>query len=180
MTPGAKILIVDDDADTLFALESALVHLRYELISATNGEDALRHLLRGEIGLVLLDVRMPGTDGLDVVRFMRRLEQTQHIPVVLLTGFGVDHELASSAFALGVADVVRKPVDPWMLPTKVRYLYESHEYMRALRRELAALRADRSTDPPRGHRSSASPERTAPQVPEQPTATSRPGSVLHE
>ena len=72
---------------------------------ATSGDEALKQVLRGQVGLLLLDVRMPGVSGIDVVRYMRRLEQTQHIPVILLTGFDPDHELTSDAFALGVADL---------------------------------------------------------------------------
>jgi CheY-like chemotaxis protein len=141
MPSDAKILIVDDHEDTLYALESALAPLGYRLTRATSGDDALKQVLRGQVGLLLLDVRMPGVSGLDVVRYMRRVEQTQHIPIVLLTGFGPDSALASTAFRLGVADLVMKPVDPWVLRTKVRYLYDAHQRSRALEQEVRALRA---------------------------------------
>ncbi|MFD5076682.1 two-component system response regulator [Streptomyces sp. NPDC058371] len=141
MPSDAKILIVDDHEDTLYALESALAPLGYRLTRATNGDDALKEVLRGQVGLLLLDVRMPKVSGLDVVRYMRRLEQTQHIPVLLLTGFGADAELTSTAFALGVADLVMKPIDPWTLRTKVRYLYDAHQRFQALEREVRDLRA---------------------------------------
>jgi FixJ family two-component response regulator len=72
---------------------------------------------------------------------MRRVEQTQHIPVILLTGFGPDAEITSTAFRLGVADLVMKPVDPWTLRTKVRYLYDTHARSHALEREVRDLRA---------------------------------------
>jgi DNA-binding response OmpR family regulator len=90
---------------------------------------------------------------------MRRVEQTQHIPVILLTGFGPDHELTSAAFRLGVADLVMKPVDPWSLRTKVRYLYDTHRRHLALEQEIRDLRAlvKDHTDP--GH---TEPGRTAP------------------
>lgn len=139
--PDAAILIVDDHEDTLYALESALAPLGCRLARATSGDQALKQVLRGGIGLLLLDVRMPGVDGLDVVRYMRRVEQTQHIPVVLLTGFGFDPDLSATAFRLGVADLVLKPVDPWTLRTKVRHLYDSHRREVALHREVADLRA---------------------------------------
>ncbi|MFR0351964.1 response regulator [Streptomyces sediminimaris] len=139
--PDAKILIVDDHEDTLYALESALAPLGYLLGRATSGDEALKQVLRGQVGLLLLDVRMPGVSGLDVVRYMRRVEQTQHIPVILLTGFGVDHLVTSTAFGLGVADLVMKPVDPWVLRTKVRYLYDAHRRFLELEREVRALRA---------------------------------------
>ncbi|MET7436803.1 response regulator [Streptomyces sp. NPDC004082] len=141
MPSDAKILIVDDHEDTLYALESALAPLGYRLTRATSGDEALKEVLRGQVGLLLLDVRMPGVSGLDVVRYMRRLEQTQHIPIILLTGFGPDSELTSTAFGLGVADLVMKPVDPWTLRTKVRYLYDAHQRSQALEHELRDLRA---------------------------------------
>jgi CheY-like chemotaxis protein len=141
MPSDAKILIVDDHEDTLYALESALAPLGYRLGRATSGDEALKQVLRGQVGLLLLDVRMPGVSGLDVVRYMRRLEQTQHIPVVLLTGFGPDHELTSAAFGLGVADLVMKPIDPWALRTKVRYLFDAHRRHLALEHEVRELRA---------------------------------------
>ncbi|MEV6169911.1 response regulator [Streptomyces sp. NPDC051954] len=141
MPSESKILIVDDHKDTLYALESALAPLGYLLARATSGDEALKHVLRGQVGLLLLDVRMPGVSGLDVVRYMRRVEQTQHIPVILLTGFGADQELTSTAFGLGVADLVMKPIDPWALRTKVRYLYDTHQRHLALEREVRELRA---------------------------------------
>ncbi|WP_427923090.1 response regulator [Streptomyces sp. cg40] len=141
MPSDARILIVDDHEDTLYALESALAPLGYRLARATSGDEALKQVLRGQVGLLLLDVRMPGVSGLDVVRYLRRLEQTQHIPVVLLTGFGLDPELTATAFGLGVADLITKPVDPWTLRTKIRYLYDAHQRHQALEQELRELRA---------------------------------------
>jgi CheY-like chemotaxis protein len=150
MPSDARILIVDDHEDTLYALESALAPLGCRLTCATNGDDALKEVLRGQVGLVLLDVRMPGVSGLDVVRYMRRLEQTQHIPVLLLTGFGADTELTATAFGLGVADLVMKPIDPWTLRTKVRYLYDAQQRFQALEREVRDLRARAAGQRPRG------------------------------
>ncbi len=141
MPSDTRILIVDDHEDTLYALESALAPLGYLLGRATSGDEALKQVLRGQVGLLLLDVRMPGVSGLEVVRYMRRVEQTQHIPVILLTGFGADHELTTAAFRLGVADLVMKPVDPWALRTKVRYLYDAQQRHLALDREVRRLRA---------------------------------------
>ncbi|MFE1440621.1 two-component system response regulator [Streptomyces sp. NPDC058739] len=141
MASDARILIVGDHEDTLYALESALVPLGHRIARATSGDEALKQVLRGRVGLLLLDVRAPGAAGLEVVRYMRRLEQTQHIPVVLLTGFGPDQELTTAAFGLGVADLITKPVDPWSLRTKIRYLYEAHQRHVALQQQLRDLRA---------------------------------------
>src|SRR4051794_6419760 len=164
MPSDAKILIVDDHEDTLYALESALAPLGYRLGRATSGDEALKEVLRGQVALLLLDVRMPGVSGLDVVRYMRRVEQTQHIPVILLTGFGPDTELTATAFALGVADLLMKPVDPWALRTKVRYLYEAQQRHHNLERELRALRALVKEPPP----DAAPADPAAARIPEQP------------
>ncbi|MFG2948576.1 response regulator [Streptomyces adustus] len=150
MPSDDAILIVDDHEDTLYALENTLAPLGHRIGRATSGDAALKQILRGRVGLLLLDVRMSGVEGLDVVRYMRRVEQTQHIPVVLLTGFGPDPELTAAAFALGVADLVAKPVDPWALRTKIRYLYDAHQRRLALEREIRDLRtlAEDRTDLP--------------------------------
>ncbi|MGW5634855.1 response regulator [Streptomyces sp. NPDC003832] len=168
MEPDAKILIVDDHQDTLYALESALAPLGHHLSRATTADDALKQVLRGHVGLLLLDVRQPDAGGLDVVRYMRRLEQTQHIPVILLTGFGPDQELTSTAFHLGVADLVMKPIDPWALRTKVRYLYDTHQRHRALQAEIRELRARTA---PHEADSTPAPPRPDPRVPPQRDTT---------
>ncbi|MFJ8278469.1 two-component system response regulator [Streptomyces griseoviridis] len=177
MPSDAAILIVDDHEDTLYALESALAPLGYRLLRATSGDEALKHVLRGQIGLLLLDVRMPGVSGLDVVRYLRRLEQTQHIPVILLTGFGTDQELTSTAFDLGVADLVMKPVDPWSLRTKVRYLYDAHQRALALEREVRALRThDQSHSQSQQQEQSQGPRATAPAATPAPRTAPAPQS----
>ncbi|MFF7329294.1 response regulator [Streptomyces sp. NPDC008150] len=152
MPSDAKILVVDDHEDTLYALENALAPLGRDIVRATNGDDALKQVLRGGVGLLLLDVRMPGTGGLDVVRYLGRLEQTRHIPVVLLTGFGADQELTAAAYDLGVADLLLKPVEPWALRTKVRHLFDIHQRCLAAEREVRELRAllAAGTPPPPG------------------------------
>ncbi|WP_055491771.1 two-component system response regulator [Streptomyces sp. TP-A0356] len=168
MPSDAKILIVDDHEHTLYALESALAPLGYRLTRATSGDAALKEVLRGQVGLLLLDVRMPNVSGLDVVRYMRRVEQTQHIPIILLTGFGPDAQLTAAAYGLGVADLMMKPVDPWALRTKVRYLYDAHQRFRALEQEVRALRARLEKRPSRPARALPHPDARVPSQREDP------------
>ncbi|WP_338693410.1 response regulator [Streptomyces sp. Q6] len=131
-----KILVVDDRADTLFAMESALAPLGYPLDRASTGDDALKAVLRGGIAVVLLDVMMPDVSGFEVAHYMARLELTQDIPIMMITGAGQDPALATRAFELGVADYVVKPVEPWVMRTKVRYLYETSRRLHSLRERL--------------------------------------------
>ncbi|MFE9553622.1 two-component system response regulator [Streptomyces sp. NPDC006692] len=125
MSADMKVLLVDDHEDNLFAMESILAPLGYPLELATNGDAALKAALHGGIAVAVLDVVMPGVSGLDVVRYLRRLSQTQLIPVILVTGMGLDNELAAQALDLGVADYLIKPLDPWALRIKVGYLYRT-------------------------------------------------------
>ncbi|WP_369213165.1 response regulator [Streptomyces flavofungini] len=165
MPTDSVILLVDDHIDTLFALESALAPLGHPMASVTNGDDALKAVLHGNVGLILLDVRMPGVSGLDVVRYVHRLDLTRFIPIILLTAFDISREVLSAAALLGVADVSVKPIDPLTLRTKVRYLFETHQRIAALRQELDDLRA-RLNDAP------LTPARIPPPVP--PATTSHP------
>ncbi|MEV3861190.1 response regulator [Streptomyces sp. NPDC050095] len=137
-----KILVVDDRDDTLFAMESALAPLGYPVDRANNGDDALKAVLRGGIAVVLLDVLMPDVSGFEVAHYMARLEQTQDIPIMLITGAGQDPTLAVRAFELGVADYVVKPIEPWVMRTKVRYLYDTSLRLRALRDRLRAYESE--------------------------------------
>ncbi|CAL9316886.1 MULTISPECIES: two-component system response regulator [unclassified Streptomyces] len=123
MPAGDKVLLVDDHEDNLFALYSALAPLGYPLESATSGDAALKAVLRGGVAVMVLDVVMPGVSGLDVLRYMQRLEQTRRIPVILVTGMGVDAQLSRTAMRLGAADLLVKPIDPWSLCIKVGYLH---------------------------------------------------------
>ncbi|MGY0489705.1 response regulator [Streptomyces sp. WG-D5] len=153
-----KILVVDDRDDTLFAMESALAPLGYPVVRAATGDDALKTVLRGGVGLVLLDVLMPDVSGFEVAHYMRRLEQTQDIPIMMITGAGQDPALASKAFELGVADYVVKPIEPWMMRTKVRYLYETSLRIQALRDRLRAYENGGDGNPaPPAHAASGHP-----------------------
>ncbi|MEV0980461.1 response regulator [Streptomyces sp. NPDC049915] len=186
MPTDAEILIVDDHQGTLYALESTLAPLGYRLGRATSGDAALKQLLRGRVGLLLLQVRTPGAGALEVVRYMRRLEQTQHIPVVLLTGSRPDPELAAAAFGLRVAGLIGTPVDPWTLRTHVRHLYDTHQHRLALEAEIRRLRArpagpGRAGPAPRPHpepRPAAVPQQREPTGPAALTDPTRPARAV--
>ncbi|MER5887618.1 response regulator [Streptomyces sp. NPDC001941] len=118
-----KVLLVDDREDGLCALRAALDPLGLPLEPAATGEAGLKAALRGDVGVAVLDVSLPGLGGLEAARYLARLEQTRHIPVILVTGADREGGLEAQAAGLGVADLMPKPVDPWSLRIKVRYLY---------------------------------------------------------
>ncbi|WP_317453734.1 response regulator [Streptomyces sp. CBMA152] len=142
-----KILVVDDREDNLFAMESVLRPVGRPVICARNGDEALKTVLRGGVAVILLDVLMPHMDGLEVVEYLKRLDHTRSLPVILVTGIGRDDDLAARAYRLGVADFLVKPVDPWAVRSKVRVLADLYVENQILRRRVDALSAPRAEIP---------------------------------
>jgi CheY-like chemotaxis protein len=136
----SSILIVDDMEENLVALEAVLGPLGQRVVSARSGEEALKAMLRERFAVVLLDVLMPGMDGFETAENIKRLDQTKDVPVILLTGTDVDTDYAYRGYALGAADFLSKPIDPWVLRTKVNVFLELHRVNRQLSRQAEQLR----------------------------------------
>jgi signal transduction histidine kinase/DNA-binding response OmpR family regulator len=114
-----NILMVDDSATNLLALESILRAPDRNLIRASSGEHALRYLLDNDAAVVLLDVYMPGIDGLQTAKLIRGRERSRDIPIILLTANSTGSRHLSHGYSLGAVDYIVKPVDPEILRSKV-------------------------------------------------------------
>ena len=114
----ARILLVDDDERNLLALSEALKGLA-DIVTATSGAEALRHLLKGDFAVILLDVFMPGMDGYETAQLIRSREQTSRIPIIFLSAVNKETEHLMRGYAMGAVDYVFKPVDPIILKSKV-------------------------------------------------------------
>src|SRR3954468_21908502 len=101
-----RVLIVDDDPGLRLALSKALARKGVDVIDVAGGEAALEPLKSGSVDVCVLDLRMPGMGGLEVLR------RTPHrkVPVVVLTGHGTVPD-AVEAMRLGAGNFVQKPVD---------------------------------------------------------------------
>jgi len=118
--PGpAKILLVDDREENLLALEAILGGLGHELLRATSGQQALKHLLVEDVSLILLDVQMPEMDGYDTAAHIKSRPRTQDIPIIFLTAIDREAHQAYRGYAAGAVDFLAKPFDPWVLRAKV-------------------------------------------------------------
>lgn len=144
------ILIVDDMEENLIALEAVLGPLDLRLVRAHSGEEALKAMLRQDFAAVLLDVLMPGMDGFETAANIKRLDQTKDVPIILLTGDDADSDYAYRGYAIGAADFVTKPFDPWLLRTKVNVFLELHRKNRRLAGRVAEL--ERTLESLRGGR----------------------------
>ncbi len=123
---SARVLIVDDDERNAFAASEALEVLGHELVIARSGEEALRVLLQQEFAVILLDLHMPGMDGYETARLIREHPRTRDTPIVFVTAVFRDEAHIFQAYTAGAVDVVFKPVDPFILRSKVAILVDLH------------------------------------------------------
>ncbi|MFL6763285.1 MAG: response regulator [Sphingomicrobium sp.] len=139
-----RVLLVDDDERNLLAMQSILEDLG-EVVPARSGEEALRHLLKGEFAVILLDVYMPGMDGYETAQIVRGRDQSKGIPIVFLSAVNKEAEHLLRGYAMGAVDYVFKPVDPVVLRSKVAVFVDlfakTKEIERKARQEQALLDA---------------------------------------
>jgi PAS domain S-box-containing protein len=141
----ARVLLVDDDERNLLAIATVLEDIG-EIVLARSGEEALRHLLKGEFAAILLDVYMPVMDGYETAQIIRSRDQTKGIPIVFLSAVNKEAEHQLRGYAMGAVDYVFKPVDPIVLRSKVAVFVDlfakSKEIERKARQEQALLDAN--------------------------------------
>lgn len=114
-----KILVVDDSRTALFMVTTILRKERYELVTASDGEQALEVASAEHPDLILMDVIMPRKTGFEACRELKRREDTKSIPVILVTTRG-EGENVEAGFQSGCNDYVTKPINAQELLTKVR------------------------------------------------------------
>ena len=131
------MLLVDDDERNLLAVATVLEDLG-EVVLARSGEEALRHLLKGEFAVILLDVYMPGMDGYETAQIIRSREQTKGIPIVFLSAVNKEAEHLLRGYSMGAVDYVFKPVDPIILRSKVAVFVDLFEKIEGDRAQGAA------------------------------------------
>jgi two-component system alkaline phosphatase synthesis response regulator PhoP len=118
--PSARqlVLVADDDEDILQLLSFRLERAGYEIVQARNGDEALRLALELVPALAILDVMMPGLDGFEVTRELRRNEATSATPVILLTAKAQATDVAGG-MAVGADDYLKKPFNARDLTERV-------------------------------------------------------------
>lgn len=152
-----KLLLVDDKPANLLALEAVLSDADYELVFAHSGPEALEKLKgHPDVALILLDVQMPGMDGLEVSKRVKDNPELQDIPIIFITAIYTEDPFVRRGYEAGGVDYFSKPFDPEILRLKVgiystfrqksillkereRQLRESEELLRAGRKLSAIL-----------------------------------------
>lgn len=155
--PVTKLLIVDDKPANLLALEAVLESPEYKLIRANSGAEALEQLrAHPDVALILLDVQMPGMDGLETSRRIKQMSGFEDIPIIFITAIFTEDPFVKQGYQAGAVDYFSKPFDPEILRLKVgiyasfrqkatflrdkeRQLRESEELLRTGRKLSAIL-----------------------------------------
>ena len=137
--PARDILVVDDDAANLTAIEVALGELGRRLVTAESGRDALRHLLLQDFALILLDVQMPGMDGFETAELIRSRERSRHVPIIFITAYSRDDGDVLRGYALGAVDFMFKPIVPEVLKAKASVFVALQDRTSEVRRQAQRL-----------------------------------------
>lgn len=136
----AGILLVDDRPANLLALEAILDPLDQRLVRATSGEEALEKLAGEEFAVILMDVRMPGMDGLRTAELISQRENAARVPIIFLTAVPIGNADVVSGYARGAVDFLLKPFDPEILRSKVSVFVELYQKEQMIKRQAALLR----------------------------------------
>jgi putative two-component system response regulator len=148
MKDNPTILIVDDEARNIELQKAYLEPYSYKILTAANGEEAIKIAAGENIDLILMDVMMPGKDGFVVTKHLKSLERTRIIPVILVTALTEKAEKVKGIEA-GCDDFISKPVDSCELLARVRSLLKVKAYndhMRNYERELETEVAKRTKE----------------------------------
>ncbi|MBT4483313.1 MAG: response regulator transcription factor [Candidatus Latescibacteria bacterium] len=114
-----RILVVDDEDDLLELVSYNLGNYGYKVDCVTSGEDALEKIRLLSPDLILLDLMLPGMDGLDVCRVVKNDSKTSHIPVIMLTARGEEADIVTG-LELGADDYITKPFSPRVLIARIK------------------------------------------------------------
>jgi two-component system cell cycle response regulator len=135
-TVGEKVLIVDDEMPLRDLLGEFLEREGYEVLLASAGEEAIELAEREIPHAILLDVKMPGIDGIEVCKRLKAGPKTQFIPVIMITGY-VDNKMV--AIESGADDFVNKPIDLAELAVRVRSILRIRYLTDELERAVAYI-----------------------------------------
>ncbi len=117
-----KILIVDDEVDILELVKFNLKKEGFKTVLAETGEQALDIIKTNQIDLIILDLMLPGIDGLEITKIIRSDSEKENIPIVMLTAKGDESDIITG-LELGANDYISKPFSPKELVARIRNIF---------------------------------------------------------
>lgn len=134
------ILLVDDRPENLIALQDILEQEGRNFITANSGEEALKIMLRNnDIGLIMLDVQMPGMDGFEVSRLLKSNTKTKDVSIIFVTAINKEEQYVLKGFEEGAVDYLQKPLDINLTRAKVNVFEHLYNYQQQLKQSLAKV-----------------------------------------
>ena len=131
-TARPEVLIVDDHPRNLDALESMLAALDCVFVRAETADQALLALLKHDFAAIVLDIQMPGMNGIELAKLIKQRKRSQHVPIVFLTAHLIDDRDVLQGYDVGGFDYLSKPINPDILRSKVGVFIELFRKTRAL------------------------------------------------
>ena len=113
------ILVVEDEEDILELVRYNLSREGYQVLCTTSGENALKIIKSEGVDLIVLDLMLPGIDGLEVAKTLKNDSKTQDIPIIMLTAKGEEADIVTG-LELGADDYITKPFSPRILTARIR------------------------------------------------------------
>jgi signal transduction histidine kinase len=138
--PRISLLLVDDRPENLLALEAVLEDEGYEFVRALSGEQALKHLMKRDFALILMDVQMPGISGFDTARLIKLRDKTRDIPIIFLTAISKEDRFVFEGYAVGAVDYMLKPYDANILKAKVAVFAELYKQKHQLQHQAEMMK----------------------------------------
>lgn len=120
-----RILVVDDEPDILDLVQYNLSKAQYDVVGVVSGEEALAQVRIMPPDLIVLDLMLPGVDGLEVCKALKRDAHTAAIPIVILTARGEEVDIVAG-LELGADDYLTKPFSPRVLLARIRAVLRRH------------------------------------------------------
>jgi PAS domain S-box-containing protein len=137
-----KVLIVDDQPRNLDVLEVMLADADCALVRATSAEEALLAVVRHDFAALVLDIRMPGMNGIELATLIKQRKRSYHVPILFLTAHSVNEDDVLRGYGAGAVDYLSKPINARILRSKIDVFVDAHKKSRALVEVNSALQRE--------------------------------------
>src|SRR5215813_12007530 len=137
-----KVLIVDDQPRNLDVLEVMLADADCTLVRATSAEEALLCVVRHDFAALVLDIKMPGMNGIELATLIKQRKRSTHVPILFLTAHSVNEDDVLRGYGVGAVDYLSKPINATILRSKIGVFLDAHKKSRALVEVNTALQRE--------------------------------------
>lgn len=135
-----NILVVDDRPEGILAVQAVLNSPNYNIVTASSGNEALKHLLQDDFAVILLDVQMPIMNGFETASVIKTREKSKDIPIIFMSAINQDEQYVYQGYGVGAIDYLLKPFDPYILRSKVAIFVDIYRKNHLIKEQAQKLR----------------------------------------